>query len=114
MPARPPPNRNTGTRVKPEGSALTWGDGGTARYPERDEYVKRTPIPYTPAASSPVPPSAHPGGGWGDGEDRGTAGSREPETQMSYDPTGPYRPEPSYEPWQQQPAEPVYGQPSPG
>ncbi len=32
---------------------------------------------------------------------------------MSYDPTGPYRPEPSYEPWQQ-PAEPTYGVPSRG
>ncbi|OLB77429.1 MAG: hypothetical protein AUI14_15905 [Actinobacteria bacterium 13_2_20CM_2_71_6] len=32
---------------------------------------------------------------------------------MSYDPTGPYRPEPSYQPWQQ-PAEPQYGTPNPG
>jgi len=32
---------------------------------------------------------------------------------MSYDPTGPYRPEPGNGPWQQ-PAEPTYGVPSPG
>src|SRR5256885_13701438 len=44
---------------------------------------------------------------------QGKQGNRRP--QMSYDPTGPYGPDPNYQqqPWQQ-PTEPQYGVPSPG
>jgi hypothetical protein len=40
--------------VKITGSPLTWGDGWTDRNREWDEYVKRSAIPYTPAAPSPA------------------------------------------------------------